>query len=285
MYWVGAHRKRGGHPVHVKGRKMWDGCGTTIRASSPGLAIAALDDGLFEVPRVGERRHRFFDPEDDTSPEREPRQLSTAHASSANWAFTSIYGTSSLGDGYLAAYSWEKIEGTGHFGVPKERLERKFSRLISGEEIFEERGVSWALQDKLYLFRKGKLTAARYRQRYVNDGDDAFERLGVLDVGDKSEKFVSAGVSLFGTIIQTNRQLVVLGSDGSVFRITRPVTRWRVFPRSDRYTNQLHVIFDDCLTIYSFNHDYFVEQDAKVSGVNFKALNPGARRLWHSAAA
>ncbi len=41
---------------------------------------------------------------------------------------------------------------------------------------------------------------------------------------------------------------------------------WRVFPRSDHYSNQLHIIYDDRLEIVSFVHDYFVDQSSKLSG-------------------
>ena len=42
--------------------------------------------------------------------------------------------------------------------------------------------------------------------------------------------------------------------------------RWRIFPRSTNFTNQLHIIYDDRIEILSFVHDYFVNQKSKLAG-------------------
>lgn len=36
------------------------------------------------------------------------------------------------------------------------------------------------------------------------------------------------------------------------------------------YENHLHVILDDCIQIYSFNQDYFLSQEQKTIGIQFK---------------
>ena len=51
--------------------------------------------------------------------------------------------------------------------------------------------------------------------------------------------------------------------------IPGPITRWRVYPRSMNYENHLHVILDDRIEIYSFNHDYFLSQQEKEIGIQF----------------
>ena len=37
--------------------------------------------------------------------------------------------------------------------------------------------------------------------------------------------------------------------------------------RSKQYENQLHVVYEDRLEIFSFNHDYFINQKSKLSGI------------------
>jgi len=37
------------------------------------------------------------------------------------------------------------------------------------------------------------------------------------------------------------------------------------------YENHLHVILDDKIEIYSFNHDYFLNQENKEIGIQFKS--------------
>ncbi|UOX33953.1 hypothetical protein LXD69_00205 [Flavobacterium sediminilitoris] len=36
------------------------------------------------------------------------------------------------------------------------------------------------------------------------------------------------------------------------------------------YENHLHVIFDESIDIYSFNQDYFLDQDDKSIGIQFR---------------
>lgn len=36
------------------------------------------------------------------------------------------------------------------------------------------------------------------------------------------------------------------------------------------FKNQLHVIYEDRLEILSFNNDYFVDQEAKLSGITYR---------------
>ncbi len=59
-------------------------------------------------------------------------------------------------------------------------------------------------------------------------------------------------------------------SDGALFEINEPITRWRVFNRSVNYENHLHVILDDSLCIYGFLHDYMRNDRDKVMGAYFE---------------
>lgn len=41
---------------------------------------------------------------------------------------------------------------------------------------------------------------------------------------------------------------------------------WRVFPKSEHYSNQLHILYEDRVEIISFVHDYFLDQAHKLAG-------------------
>ena len=77
----------------------------------------------------------------------------------------------------------------------------------------------------------------------------------------------------FGNIIECENALIVIQSDNDSFTIEEPITRWRVYPRSKNYENHLHVILDDRIEIYSFCHDYFINQNEKEIGIQFSNDN------------
>lgn len=81
----------------------------------------------------------------------------------------------------------------------------------------------------------------------------------------------------FGVVIDYGKSVRVIESDSEIiFDIIEFPVRWRVFPRSRRYLNHLHLILEDRIEIFSFNHDYFLAQRKKIAGteVNIKKLDP-----------
>jgi hypothetical protein len=76
-------------------------------------------------------------------------------------------------------------------------------------------------------------------------------------------------VAYFGVIVECENALVVMNDENEFFNIPDSVTRWRVYPRSIRYENHLHVISDSKIDIYSFNHDYFRSQEDKKIGIKY----------------
>lgn len=95
------------------------------------------------------------------------------------------------------------------------------------------------------------------------------ERLRVLrriTFDPKRGNPVCGAVAPFGSIIELDRAIVVVRSDDEILTIPGVPVNWRVFNRSKQYENQLHVIYPNRLEIFSFNHDYFVNQEEKCSG-------------------
>lgn len=240
--------------------KLWDGQGLAICIRRGGdLAIAAGGDGLYEICL-----QRSYD-----SRTAEPHKLSARHTNLVSYAFASVYGSSYTAGGYLAAYTWKAVEF--------ERRVRQYVKTFDSTEIFDhDGGMSWANQEKLYLSSPGQLNVVRYVQKnvlpdYESESDgQPFEQLGILKFPSTYTHILGGGVPLFGTILEHESGLLIIQSDGHLHQVSGPVTRWRVFPRSKRYENHLHVVFDDHLEIFSFNHDYFVEQHSKLSGIEYK---------------
>jgi hypothetical protein len=63
---------------------------------------------------------------------------------------------------------------------------------------------------------------------------------------------------------------MVLCSDDELVTLSGSVARWRVYPRSFRYENHLHAVYENRLVIYSFVNDYFVDQRMKTRGIEYR---------------
>lgn len=252
-----AHRPdRNKYKVDLKSVKVWDGGGTCIRGGSGGLAIAAADDGVFEMrPSSGA----------------EPGRVSARHAVAVDWAFSSIYASSGLGAGCLLGYGWREDE----YGD----LARVSIGTFDDDAIFGSgTEVAWAGDDKLYRIAGGELEATRFKQKMLDSEtpDEAFEVIEGLTM-TIAGPFVSASAAYFGTVIETDGALIVVGSTEEKLTVAENVTRWRVFPRAERYQNHLHVIRGDAIDILSFNDDYFLNQDTKRLGIRHRGTR-GFRR-------
>ncbi len=111
----------------------------------------------------------------------------------------------------------------------------------------------------------------RFRNNPNKDkGEEQFTQLQNLNLQAWKGKVIGGGTSYYGTIVECENALVVLLSNGQTKTIEGPITRWRVYPRSKNYQNHLHVIKDDRIEIYSFNQDYFLDQNEKLIGLEHK---------------
>jgi hypothetical protein len=259
------NQRRRKRVIENETRQLWDGQGTSIRAGANSLAVAAADDGLFEIPIPVDEA---LAPDQSRGNGSDNFQLSKRHTLFANWAFASIYGSSDVEDSYLAAFEWrQEKEDEG-----RPRWERHFSRVVDAKSIFGQGGLSWGFQEKIYQPVRGGLRVTRFTQKYVSteEGGEAFSEPEFIPFQAWKGEIIGGGATFFGTIVECENALVVLRSDGEFYNLPGAVTRWRVFPRSTRYENQLHVLYEDRLEIHSFNHDYFVDQRTKNLGVEHR---------------
>lgn len=255
-----------------KARKLWDGLGNSMQVGvgNATLAIAAGDDGLFDFPLWS------YD---------EPKPVSKHHTLFANWAFASIYGSSDMAPGYLAEFYVRRRDDRGSAppGYPKQI--REFAGIVDEEEIFEsarranaERELlSWGSQEKLYLVTPRWVDVVQFDQKNVSEsrrGRSPFQSLGKVELPEVTPGGtghpIAGGVAHFGLIIEYEHSLLVVMNDGESYAIPGPITQWRVFPRSVRYRNHLHVILEDCIEIYSFNNDYVADQGRKMMGIQYR---------------
>jgi hypothetical protein len=114
------------------------------------------------------------------------------------------------------------------------------------------------------------LSAAHFTQKELAEGPSkAVTRLGTIDI-EGQEPPIGGGVAVFGTIVEYDDRLLVVGSDESVALTPSPITRWRTYPRALHYENHLHLILEDRIEIQAYVGDYFVDQEAKRFGLKYQ---------------
>ena len=243
------------HPVSTRIEPLSEMPVSAVRASYRSLALAAGKEGLWQYNL------------DDSADGARTERVASQHCSECQWAFHSIYGSSSTGAGVLASYlkRREPVES-----AEREEWRRTLDRVIPDSEIFADfesadGEYSWAAQDKICQVTNGSIRVAKYEPW---NETSPLRRLGVLPLARHGDAVVSAKVALFGTVVELDSRLIVICSDGTTLDIRGEPVSWRVFPRSLHYENHLHVIHDDRLEVLSFNHDYRVDQHAKVSGIS-----------------
>lgn len=235
-----------------------------VRASDRYTAVAAAagEDGLFEFA--------FRRDEDDVLDEK--RQLAKRSCSSCDWAFQSVMGWTA-GNAFLASFRQQKDPNT-------RRSTRTFDRIIETTEMFDEPhlsgsrgGFTWGSREKVYRISERGVEVATYlpvppreKKGKAKAAPRLFNQRGSLKLDFDATSAIATGTAPFGTVLEFDDRLVVLRSDGAVDQFLGEPVHWRVFPRSEHYSNQLHIIYDDRLEIVSFVHDYFVDQSSKLSG-------------------
>jgi hypothetical protein len=222
-----------------------------ISASYGCLAAAAGSEGLYQI--------ELFDvPKLDGDEFDSVQQLSPTHCSSCSWNYWSIFGSSHIADGCLATFTKKQQFSFGE-------RNRQLGRLIPAQEIFQHRGYSWGVQDKICQARPGAIDVYRYSP-WFEEETERLEHLGSISFAVCKSKIVSAAVAAFGVVVECEDALVVVPSAGVPVTLPKEPINWHVFPRSTFYENQLHVIYEDRLEVLSFNHDYFVDQKQKIAG-------------------
>lgn len=256
--------------ISTRPQKRWDAPSTGLSAYSNTLAVAASDEGLWES-RIDATYWDYADEVQNGS----IRQVAKQHCSGCDWAYYSIYGKSHVNNGFLASFEVneeddeEPVDASALWSEQRLRTTkriRSFKRVVDSEKLFGSTGYSWAFRERIYQATPGRISVMRYVP-WSDERESKFDLLDTISVASWKGEIVSAGVAVFGTVMEFENAIVLHLSNGKVKTIKGEPVRWRVFPRSRHYENHLHIIYDDRLEIWSFNHDYFVDQSAKRLGI------------------
>jgi hypothetical protein len=171
--------------------------------------------------------------------------------------YGSIYCSSYASRGGLMDYKVEYL-------ADEERPLRQFVNFISQDSIFGASGYSWGARDRIFHPQNGHIEVFRYRP-YSSTRE--ITSLGRLEAPARGGVVVDGAAAVFGTVVEYEQDLAVFMTDGNVWNLGAEPVNWRVFPRAVFYSNHLHVIGDSALRVFSFNHDYWVNQATKLAGI------------------
>jgi len=238
-------------PVIKRADKIFDAPSLALSALYSCLAIAAGEEGLFQLD--------LFETDAGLDGAADPlTPLSKMNCVGCNWNYWSIFGSSHIDDGYLATFKKEAVFEMG-------KRNRALEEVVPARKIFGHSGYSWGVHDKICQFRPDGIDVFRYAP-WDEDEAKRLVRLGLIGLPPGLGGFVNAAVASFGVVMEFDKALVVLPSAGDPIVLDGEPVNWHVFPRSKFYENQLHVVYEDRLEIFSFNHDYFVDQNTKLAG-------------------
>ena len=260
--------------IGSKDIQLWDCRVLSLRANKyPQIALSAGSEGLFELSLVKDNviKPKALETVDDTTIYR----ISNKPSSFSNYSFLSVFSSSYVDDSFMALFNWKPLSlpDLEAYGSKKPKVYRDFDVVIDEKEIFrdtDDSDICWGIDDKIYRIKGNKLSILRFNNTANQQkGEDYYMPLQNVDLPSNIGRPISAGASYFGIVLEFTNGIMVLRSDSKITTIPKEVIRWRVYPRSKNYLNHLHLLYDDRLEVYSFNHDSLVNQNTKRIGIEY----------------
>jgi len=288
----GYSRKKSLNP---EAEKLCDVPVLSLSASHLTLAIAAGSEGLFD----------YYLGQNPSHKRNEPRHIFVQHSNFVRWLYPSVFSSSYFNEGYFADFKASKrrksrikkgyrkqqaelTQLTNLDNTPAEKMSsiasleigetqitnREFKKLVSSSEIFTNKDneqssiFTWGTHDKICSLTENSIKLVKFYPKATEE-PEKFINLGTIQTEELLGDIISADSSFFGIVLEQEEGLLVITSLLKYIHFPGEPVNWRVFPKSKNYTNQLHIIYEDCLRIYSFNHDFFVDQENKKIGISF----------------
>ncbi|MGF1629501.1 MAG: hypothetical protein ACFCUT_08530 [Kiloniellaceae bacterium] len=234
------------------------------------VAIAGGESGLYRVD---------LEISDKSWPrEQEGALLSQRRCDTCDWMYNNIVGVSFDEGSVLARFDVRRSQSHSPFAktdidatsegegpaLPDElivqRVENLENVLFSQLDRTGIPKLTWGSTDKFYMVEGEYLAVFRL----LRDGRTPF--IGKVHLPRNLTSLVSVRTALFGLVFEFDESLLVLTSDAEVHLLEGEPVNWRIFPRSRRYENHLHIMRENCLEILSFNHDAEQDQYKKLIG-------------------
>lgn len=242
---------------------------SSLAASYGTLALASGDLGLFERPADRTRDWLWEDrfPED--------LKVSDRPASLCSWSQFDIVGDTPDGRGFVTLFSRPDRSATGRSAWDEEER-RPIGQALESELFPGHEGLLLGTSKRVLLISGDGVHARSwlpYKRRVSDWQESAVSAPIGTEDAPRSAQPIDAAIAQFGIVYEYDSSLVVELADGERLTLRGEPINWRVFPRSQRYLNHLHVTRASYLSVYIFWGDYFTEGPQRVLG----ATKPAAR--------
>lgn len=242
-----------------RGSLLYDGPCQRLQASYRRLAIALGSEGLAEMDVFPWSDAPYGQPF-------QPSLISHERCDICNWVSFDLVASQIGSGGYLGAFS---KPATGGRYVDEERT---LIGTVRSEDLFASGGGTLIGGGTLVALITDKEVATEtwnpYRRRPDSGVDLDRTRVGFSrESFARGDRILDAALTVFGVVAEFDNALRVRGTDGQSYELGGEPVSWRVFPRSQRYLNHLHVVRDRWIDIYAFAHDYFVPSAEREIGL------------------
>ncbi|MHC2144817.1 hypothetical protein [Pseudomonas sp. 210_17 TE3656] len=241
----------------IRSKRHHDAAVLQVKASDSYTAIATASgaDGLFDYSLLKNSGETLS----------KARRIAERPCNACDWAFQSVLGWSA-NSAFMASFREEKQHDS-------KKVVRVIDRVIDQDEIFQspsdKDSFTWGAREKLYKLTDGHIEVKHYRaneKKSKKKYNEKFNNIGALSFTNPPSVVIASGTASFGTVLEFDDRILVIRSDGFTEEFLDEPVHWRIFPRSEHYSNQLHIIYEDRLVVISFVHDYFVDQNSKLFG-------------------
>lgn len=234
---------------------IFDGPCLRLDASYHRLGVAMGESGLATLD-IPQRYWDLFDVD----------LVSEEASFGCAWVSFDLVASQPGNGGYVAAFANPRWSAEEDDDLVDEPVAEFLGRVRSDDLFDRSGGLLFGNGNVLALALPGQLLDEQwnpYRRRkgYGVDISSSTARSAQATIEKRlTEDPLDARVTVFGVVLELDDRLLIRGSDGRQRTIPGEPVRWRVFPRSARYANHLHVVFEDHVDIYAFAHDYFVPE-------------------------
>ena len=252
-------------------KKISDLKAFSITTSYGDLYISSGNEGLFQINLGLGKNYSYnnFNSKEEIITEKHSSYTSQIYWDICNHSLTRE------GEDFLIKLK-EKDDEPKRFRI--KYLNKAERRIIPLTHWFKKKDRNLVIEyGRIFEISESTINVYKYNPKETN-----IESIGKLKVNNiisnSDTTVIDSKVTNFGVIIETNNDLLLLPSfySNTTTNKIKPIkfntkeaeiTRWRAFPKSKFYENQLHLIYDDKLIIRSFLYDYFISQNNKLLGI------------------
>ena len=229
------------------------------------ILLSASSDGLYEFNRLDHFKDDLISIHDVDYDNGHIYKISNEHSTNSDWAFSTIVNNSYYNiPTIFQFYTGKKIE---EFDENNKDITKHISSIELFNDINIDECVITSNNEKIYCIYKNRIEGYQYNLFEVNKNEEKiFNKLNNITFESK-ERICKSQVTEFGIVIETSKSLYVVEINGKITKLNNDneeFVKWRVFPKSNCYANQIHVIYDDRIEIISFNNDCFYNGKEKV---------------------